>query len=646
MTMSLTRRAALKAGAGGALATLVCRPFAAFADDSVETHGLSSFGDLALPPDFPHFAYVNPEAPTGGLLSLQITGTSGNQNFDTFDTLNIYSWKGNGAAGMSATFDTLMTANGDEPDSVYGLLAQSVRVSADKLDYRFRLRPEARFFDGSKVTAADVAFSLNVLKEKGHPIYAQLLKEVESASAEGDDVAHVRFVQGRSRDAHLIVVGMPVFSAAWWKGRDFTAATLDPPLGSGAYKVKTFEQGRFIEYGRDPNYWGAKLPVNLGQNNFDRLRFEYYRERQVAFEAFKAGAINYHEEYTSRFWATSYDFPAAKDGRVKKETLHNGAPSTFQGWYLNTRRDQFKDPRVREAIGLCFDFEWTNTNVMYSSYKRTISFFPNTDMEAKGKPGPDELKLLEPFRDKLSPSVFDDPYTPPVSDGSGADRTLLKRAYDLLLSAGCKRDGGTLMLPSGKPLTIEFLDFERRHAAAYDAFHPESQQTWHSGQSAHRRPRPAEKPHRSLRLRRRGREQFRIDDARLLLTGRLLVSGRRPERFAQSRRRRRSGGRRADRGDRLSEIARGAQHRLPGARPRPARRPLLGSDVVSRHVLGRPLGRVFASRAPAETQHRRAGNLVVGRSKGQNHWTLTGACRFARRPADEACSPTSSAGSC
>ena len=179
MTRSLTRRAALKAGAGGALAMLVFRPFAALADDLVETHGLSSFGDLALPRDFPHFSYVNPNAPTGGLLSLQITGTSGNQNFDTFDTLNIYSWKGNGAAGMSATFDTLMTANGDEPDSVYGLLAQSVRVSPDKLDYRFRLRPEARFFDGSKVTAADVAFSLNVLKEKGHPIYAQLLREVE-----------------------------------------------------------------------------------------------------------------------------------------------------------------------------------------------------------------------------------------------------------------------------------------------------------------------------------------------------------------------------------------------------------------------------------------------------------------------------------
>ena len=458
MTIVFTRRAALQAGAGSALAALLARPFAAIADDSVETHGLSSFGDLALPPDFPHFAYVNPQAPTGGLLSLQITGTSGNQNFDTFDTLNVYSWKGNGAAGMSATFDTLMTANGDEPDSVYGLLAKSVRVSGDKLDYRFRLRPEARFFDGSRVTSADVAFSVNVLKEKGHPIYAQLLKEVEAANAEGDDVVHVRFVKDRSRDAHLIVVGMPVFSAAWWKDRDFAAATLDAPLGSGAYRVKAFEQGRYIEFERDPNYWGSKLPVNLGQNNFDRLRFEYYRERQVAFEAFKAGAINFHEEFTSRFWATAYDFPAAKDGRVKKEVLHNGAPVNTQGWYLNTRREQFSDPRVREAIGLAFDFEWTNRNVMYSSYKRIISYFPNTDMEAKGKPGPDELKLLEPFRDKLAPSVFDDPYTPPVSDGSGADRTLLKQAYDLLLAAGCKRDGGTLLLPNGKPLTIEFLD--------------------------------------------------------------------------------------------------------------------------------------------------------------------------------------------
>ncbi len=502
MTMSFTRRAALKAGAGGTLAALVCRPFAALADDSVETHGLSSFGDLALPPDFPHFTYVNPNAPTGGLLSLQITGTSGNQNFDTFDTLNIYSWKGNGAAGMSATFDTLMTANGDEPDSVYGLLAQSVRVSADKLDYRFNLRPEARFRDGSKVTAADVAFSLNVLKDKGHPIYAMLLKEVDKAEAEGDDVAHVRFVQGRSRDAHLIVVGMPVFSAAWWKGRDFTAATLDAPLGSGPYQVKTFEQGRFIEYARDPSYWGAKLPVNLGQNNFDRLRFEYYRERQVAFEAFKAGAINYHEEYTSRFWATSYDFPAVKDGRVKKETLHDGAPSRTQGWYLNTRRDQFKDPRVREAIGLCFDFEWTNKNVMYSAYKRIVSYFPNTDMEAKGKPGPDELKLLEPFRDKLDAGRLRRALCP------AGERRLRQRSQ--AAQAGLRPSARGRLQTRRRDLDAagrqaadhRISRFLERAPAAYAAVHPEPGQARHSGQLPHRRPGAIQEPHRRLRLRR------------------------------------------------------------------------------------------------------------------------------------------------
>ena len=457
MAIRFTRRAALQLAAAAPLAASL-RPFAALADDSVETYGLSSFGDLALPPDFPHFAYVNPEAPTGGLLSLQITSTGGNQNFDTFDTFNIYSWKGNGAAGMSATYDTLMTSNSDEPDSVYGLLARSVKVSPDKLEYRFRLRPEARFADGSPVTAADVAFSLNILKEKGHPIYAQLLREVASATADGDDVVVVRFVADRSRDAHLIVVGMPVFSAAWWKGRDFTAATLDPPIGSGPYKVKASEQGRYVEYERRPDYWGAKLPVNIGQNNFDRLRFEYYRERQVAFEAFKAGAINFHEEYTARFWATAYDFPAAKDGRVRKEVLHDGSPSRTQGWYLNTRRDQFKDSRVREAIGLCFDFEWTNKNVMYSSYKRIVSFFPNTPMEAKGMPGPEELALLQKYRDKVSPEVFGEPYVPPVSDGSGSDRKLLKQAYDLLLAAGCKREGSVLTLPGGKPLTVEFLD--------------------------------------------------------------------------------------------------------------------------------------------------------------------------------------------
>lgn len=458
MRPQFTRRSAIKLAALGLVPAASWPMGAALAEGEVETHGLSAFGDLALPPDFKHFDYVNPDAPKGGLLSLQITGTNGNQNFDTFDTLNVFSKKGDGAAGMGLTFDSLMSGGGDEPDSAYGLVARSVRYSADKLTYRFRLRPEARFHDGSKLTAADVAFSLKTLKEKAHPTYSELLTDIESVSAEAPDVALVRFIPERSRDAQLIVIGMPIFSEAWWKGRDFDASTLEAPLGSGAYKVKNFEQGRFIEFERIEDYWAKDLPVNVGTNNFDRMRFEYYRERQVAFEAFKAGAINYHEEYTSRIWAVGYDFPAAKDGRVIKDILHNGAPTGSQGWYLNTRREQFKDPRIREALGLCFDFEWTNKNIMYSSYKRVVSYFQNTAMEAVGKPDAEELALLEPFRGKVPDEVFDEPYMPPVADGSGSDRALLKRADEMLRAAGCKRENGVLKLPNGTPFAIEFLD--------------------------------------------------------------------------------------------------------------------------------------------------------------------------------------------
>ncbi|MGD0565473.1 MAG: extracellular solute-binding protein [Roseiarcus sp.] len=470
MGFTMTRRGALKLTAAGLVAPWAVRARRAFAQDAIETHGLSSFGDLALPQDFKHFGYVNPDAPKGGLLSLQITTTGGNQNFDTFDTLNIFSKKGDGAAGMSATFDTLMSGNADEPDSAYGLVARAVRYSPDRLDYRFLLRSEARFSDGSKLTAADVAFSLNVLKEKAHPTYSQLLSEVESVSAEAEDVVYVRFIKERTRDAHLVVGGMPIFSAAWWKGRDFDAATLEAPLGSGPYRVKTFEQGRFIEFALDPGYWGKDLPVNVGVNNFQRLRFEYYRERQVAFEAFKAGAINFHQEYTSRIWANGYDFAAVKEGRVKKEAVHNGAPTGSQGWYFNTRREPFKDPRIREALGLAFDFEWTNKNVMFSSYKRVVSYFQNSAMEAVGPPGADELAVLEPLRGEIPQSVFAEPYTPPVSDGSGSDRALLKRANEMLLAAGCTREGGVLRLPGGAPFTIEFLDSSdvfQPHVAPY-----------------------------------------------------------------------------------------------------------------------------------------------------------------------------------
>ena len=457
---SFNRRAMLKASAAGAIVTLLPRSGFAEAAGEIETHGLSAFGELKYPAGFKQFDYVNPEAPKGGALVLQIKQTTGNQNFDTFNTLNIYVLRGDGAAGMGATFDSLMAGSGDEPDALYGLVARSVRVSEDRLTYRFMLRPEARFHDGSKLTARDAAFSLNILKEKGHPVYRALLTQMASAEAEADDILRVQFAPQRSRDLHLVVGSLPIFSERYWQDKDFEAATLEAPLGSGPYKVGRFETGRFIEFERVPDYWAKDLPVNVGQNNFDRIRWEYFRDRTVAFEAFKNGTLNYHEEYTSRTWSTGYDFPAIREGKVKKEEISNDSPATIQGWYFNTRREAFKDPRIREAIGLAFDFEWTNANIMFGLYERTTSYFENSDMKATGTPSPEELALLEPFRSELPASVFGEPPVPPVSDGSGQDRRLLRRADELLRAAGCTREGGALRLPNGQPFRIEFLDFQ------------------------------------------------------------------------------------------------------------------------------------------------------------------------------------------
>ncbi|HEX2509034.1 MAG TPA: extracellular solute-binding protein [Microvirga sp.] len=457
--MTRPTRRAVFAGAA-ASAALVNVPRFARAQAETEAHGLSSFGDVALPPEFQHFPYVNPQAPKGGTIVLQPRQALGNQNFDTFNTLNIYVLRGDGAAGLTATFDALMAVSGDEPDAMYGLAARAVRVSEDRLVYRFLMRPEARFHDGSRLTAKDAAFSFMLLKENGHPIFRGTLTELAAAEAESDEILRIRFSPRRSRDLHLVVAALPIFSAAYWKDKDFEASTLEAPLGSGPYRVGRFEQGRFIELERVPDYWGKDLPVNVGLNNFDRLRYEYYRDRTVAFEAFKNGSINYNEEFTSRIWATGYDFPAMREGRVKREEIAVDAPSPIQGWYFNLRRDQFKDPRIREAIGLAFDFEWTNQNIMFGSYRRTTSYFENSPMKAAGQPSPEELALLEPFRGKLPAAVFGEPPVPPVTDGSGQDRRLLRRADELLREAGCRRDGSVLKLPNGKPFEIEFLDFQ------------------------------------------------------------------------------------------------------------------------------------------------------------------------------------------
>ena len=457
---ALSRRAALRFGAAGLVLPRFLTLAAQAASQETETHGLSIFGDLAMPEGFSHFPYVNPDAPKGGEISLQVSATAGNQNFTTFNTLNIYILKGDGAAGMGAIFDLLMAGSGDEPDSMYGLLARAVRVSADKTVYRFLLRKEARFHDGSRLTARDVAFSLNFLKTKGHPSIRQTLRDLDAAEAEAEDIVMVRLKPQHSREAILIIAGQPVFSAAYYTSHPFDETSLQPPLGSSAYKVGAFDTGHFISFDRVPDYWGKDLAVNVGQANFDRIRFEYFGDRKVAFEAFKSGVFTFREEFTSSVWATGYDFAAVKDGRIIRATLPDELPMGTQGWFLNVRRDKFKNPKIRQAIGLAFDFEWTDANIMYGVYARTTSFFQNSPMAAQGSPAPEELALLEPFRSELDPSVFGEVYVPPVSDGSGQDRELLRRASQLFSEAGCKRTGTLLTLPDGKPFEIEFLDFD------------------------------------------------------------------------------------------------------------------------------------------------------------------------------------------
>lgn len=452
--MAITRRDALILGAGAVAGASLSGAASA---NETETHGISAFGDLKYPADFKQLDYVNVDAPKGGLFSQIGPSRQFNQNFLTFNSLNSYILRGDGAQGMQLTFAGLMQAAADEPDSLYGLAARAVRISADRLTYRYLLRPEARFHDGTRITAHDVAFSLNLLKAKGHPIITQLTRDLAGAEAEDDATVVVRFAPKRARDVPLFVATLPIFSRAYYSTHNFEETTLEPPLGCGPYKVGRLEPGRYIEYDRVKDWWGANLPIARGLHNFDTVRFEFYRDRDVAFEAFTAKGYLFREEFTARIWATRYDFPALKDGRVKRATLPDDTPSGGQGWFMNTRRDKFKNPALREALIQAFDFEWTNKTIMYGAYKRTYSVFQNSNMTAEGKPNEAELALLEPFRGKVPDEVFGEPFMPPVSDGSGQDRTLLRKASQLLQQAGYAIKDGKRVNARGEPITIEFL---------------------------------------------------------------------------------------------------------------------------------------------------------------------------------------------
>ncbi|MBX9864443.1 MAG: extracellular solute-binding protein [Hyphomicrobium sp.] len=423
-------------------------------------HGLSIFGELKYPADFKHFDYVNPDAPKGGRVS-QI-GTAG---LTTFDSFNAYILKGDAAQGMNLVFDSLMVRAEDEPDAVYSLVAETADVADDKMSVTFKLRPEAKFADGSPLTADDVVFSFETLKAKGHPAFAFPLRDVSAAQAIDPHTVRYTFTGSLVRDLPITVATLPILSKAYYTTHDFEKTSLEAPLGSGPYKVGPFKAGTYVSYLRRADYWGRDLPVNRGQNNFDEVRYEYYRDRTLELENLLAGNFDLREEFTSKDWATGYDKQPVKDGRVLLQTLPDERPSGAQGFFINTRRDKFKDVRVREALGLAFDFEWSNKNLFFGLYTRTASYFENSDMKAEGPPSPEELALLEPFRDKLPPAVFGAPVSPPVTDGSGNNRKELRQAVKLLTDAGWTQTPEGWKNAKGEPLTVEILidspSFER-----------------------------------------------------------------------------------------------------------------------------------------------------------------------------------------
>jgi microcin C transport system substrate-binding protein len=423
-------------------------------------HGMSIFGDLKYAPDFQHFGYVNAEAPKGGRLV-----TIGTAGITTFDSLNGFILKGDAAQGLDLVFDSLMARALDEPDAMYGLVAKSVDVAADKMTVGFELRPEAKFADGSSLTADDVCDTFRLLKTEGHERIRITIRDVKECQILSPHSVRYNFEGENTRDLPLVVAGLPIFSKAYYQAHDFTKSTLEPPLGSGPYKIGPFRQGQYISYLRREDYWAKDLPMNRGHYNFDEVRFEYFRDRNAELEALKAGILDLREEFTSKSWATEYDIAAVREGRLIKEQLPDETMSGAQGFFINLRREKFQDARVRQALDLAFDFEWSNKNLFYGQYERVSSVFEGGDLEATGKPQPAELELLDQMRGELRPEVFEEVYSPPVSNGSGADRKLLRRASELLDAAGWTVKGGVRENARGEKLTVEFLEddqtFER-----------------------------------------------------------------------------------------------------------------------------------------------------------------------------------------
>lgn len=430
----------------------------ACAAQAAPEHAITLYNEAPkYPANFKHFDYANPDAPKGGIFR--------QAGFGGFDSLNPFISKGVPADDIGLIYDTLARQGLDEPFTEYGLIAGKIEKAPDNSWVRFYLRPEAKFSDGHPVRAEDVVFSFQTLIKDGSPLYRSYYADIDQVIAEDPLKVLFKFKRNDNRELPLILGQLPVLPKHWWEGRDFSKGNLEIPLGSGPYKVVEVKAGRSVRYERVKDYWGKDLAVNKGFYNFDTLSTEYYRDNTVALEAMKAGAFDYWLETSAKNWATAYDTPAVRDGRLIREELPNGNPQGMQGFIFNLRKPMFQDVRVRQALSLLLDFEWTNKQLFNGAYTRTKSYFDNSDMGSRGLPSPEELKILEPLRDKLPPEVFTDEFKLPVTDGSGMIREQQRKAFQLLKEAGWKIVGDKMVDTEGKPVTIEFLlaqtEFER-----------------------------------------------------------------------------------------------------------------------------------------------------------------------------------------
>jgi microcin C transport system substrate-binding protein len=425
------------------------------ARSSWAAHAYAQFGDIKYPKGFAHFEWVNPDAAKGG--DLQLVPPTRLTNFDKF---NPFTLKGSAAPGLGAlVFETLLTGTMDEPTTAYGLLAEDIEVPKDFTSATFRLNPAARFQNGKPVMAEDVKYTFDRLMSKeAAPQYRVVYGEVKRAVVTGPRTIRFEFARA-SAELPLLVGNLPVFSRDWGAGKKFDQVIMDPPVATGPYKIGTMNFGRDITFERDPNYWAKDLGVRRGMYNFDRVTYKIYKDTTAQTEAFKAGEFDYLRTFSAREWARVYVGKKFDSGELIKAELPSKNAGDFQGFLINTRRDKFKDPRVREALGLAFDYEWLNRRLMYNAYVRSRSWFNGSDFEAKDLPGADELRLLEPLRKKLDPKVFTQPVPlPPTTNPPSSLRENLRKARDLLAAAGWTYRDGALRDPKGEPFIVEYLD--------------------------------------------------------------------------------------------------------------------------------------------------------------------------------------------